>query len=213
MESQNKQIISYKYVWVCMIALTMSFVSISCIKDADDEEIPQPSEVPTDTIANDSAAVVVDTDFRVSIELLQTEWMAEYTGYDPMLNAVSAIQRLIYFSPDGFYDSHVRGIANVADTTVTEFKEFEHEHGTYSFDVENQTMTYAVEYDSLLNFGANVMVYYPGKMIRGTIKKEYAEDIKFSKEQEGKRNWIRTDDNLMSPTDHTAHIIYVMKNQ
>ena len=194
----------------------MSLMVSSCIKDADDEEQPTPpEEIPA---AVDSTDVQIDSAFVATTEHLYGEWMAQYVGYDPQQSmasdsdVVSAIRRWVQFSPNGFYESHVQGIVNTKDT-ITLYKEFEHEYGTYSFDEERQMMTYVVEYDSLLNFLTDQMEYYDGKVKGPVTIPQYGERIWFSFEKEGRRDWIRTDDNLMSTEDHTAKLIYMMKTQ
>ena len=196
----------------CLIVLAFSCtLTISCIKDADDEEPQTPPDI--DTITIDSTQVMIDSVFKASSEYLQGEWMGQYVGYDLMQGAMSAIRRLVYFSPDGFYDSHVQGIVNIEDT-ITNYKEFEHEHGTYSFDPDKQLVKYTIEYDSLLNFMSDQLEYNPGKIRPGVgLVTEYDERIWFSREQEGKRDWIRTDENLVTKEDKTVNVIYIMKQQ
>lgn len=183
----------------------------SCIKYADDDELTPPSDtIPSTT---DTTTVIVDSLFQADVSYIMGEWMAQYSGFDPMQMKTSSIRRLVAFLPDGSYDSHVQGIVDIEDT-VTVYKEFEHEHGTYSFDASRQLMKYTVEYDSLLNFGSDQLEYSPGKMRPGIgIIKEYDERLWFSQEKEGKRDWVRKDDNLVSADDHTENIIYVMKSQ
>lgn len=201
-----------------LLCLFLSMNTASCIKDADDEERPTPPEDDETPVLIDSATVLIDSAFMASKEYMAGEWMAQYVGYDPQQSmasgsdVVSAIRRLVYFSPDGFYESHVQGIVNIEDT-VTLYKEFEHEFGTYSFDAERQMMTYTVEYDSLLNFGTDVMEYHNGK-VRGAVTiPQYGERIWFSVEKDGLRDWIREDDNLMSAEENSARLIYSMKRQ
>ena len=199
-----------------LLCLFLSMNTASCIKDANDEEQPTPPE--DTTAATDSTAVQIDSAFVATTEYMFGEWMAQYVGYDPQqsmtsdANVVSAIRRMVSFSPEGYYESHVQGIVNM-DDTITIYKEFEHEYGTYSFDSEKQMMTYTVEYDSLLNFGADKMEYHNGKVKGAVTIPQYGERIWFSGENEGLREWIREDDNLMSVKDHTARLIYSMKRQ
>lgn len=183
----------------------------SCIKDATDDELTPPSDtIPSTT---DTKSVIIDSLFMADVSYVEGEWMAQYSGFDLMQMKTSSIRRLVLFSPDGFYDSHVQGIVDVEDT-ITSYKEFEHEHGTYSFDVSSQLMRYTVEYDSLINFGSDQLEYSPGKMRPGIgIVKEYDERFWFSQEKNGKRDWVRKDENLVSTEDHSVSIIYVMKSQ
>lgn len=186
------------------------YAFISCIKDADDEPLnpPVPDPVP---VESDSTEVVIDSLFATSEEYMFGEWMAQYSGYDPQMNKTSDVRRLVFFSPEGFYESHVQGIADIEDT-VTIYKEFEHEFGTWVFDGKERTMTYTVEYDSLLNFELDVMTFFPGKFQQGFgVLQVYREKIWFSQEQDGRRDWIRTDDNLMSVDNHSARVVYAMK--
>ena len=194
----------------------MSLLFSSCISDADDNEQPTPPEETTG--ATDSIAVQIDSAFVASAETMVGEWRAEYVGYDPQQSmvsdsdVVSAIRRMVLFSPDGSYESHVQGIVDMQDT-ITLYKEFEHEYGTFAFDEEQQMMTYTVEYDSLLNFGTDKMEYHNGKVKGPVTIPQYGERIWFSSENDGLRDWIREDDNLMSVEEHTARLIYSMKRQ
>jgi len=201
-----------KQLSLCVFILAFSCIlATSCIKDADDEGQPKPPAI--DTIPDtDSTLVVVDSVFKPSAEYMHGEWMAQYVGFDLRQMKTSSIRRLVFFSPDGYYDSHVQGIVDIEDS-ITAYKEFEHEHGMYSFDASRQLMKYTVEYDSLLNFGSDQLEYNPGKMRLGVgLVKEYYEEIWFSKEKDGKRDWVRKDDNLVSADNHSANIIYIMKN-
>lgn len=208
--------ISKVFGWLALPGI-ISLMFSSCIKDAnDDKEQPTPpEEIP---VVVDSTAVQVDSAFIASTEYMVGNWMAQYVGYDPQQSmasgsdVVSAIRRLVFFSPDGFYESHVQGIVNTEDT-ITFYKEFEHESGTYSFDEERQMMSYTVEYDSLLNFATDRMEYHSGKVKGPVTIPQYGERIWFSGENDGLRDWIREDDNLMSVKEHTARLIYSMKRQ
>lgn len=199
-----------------LLCLFLSVNTTSCIKDSDDYEQPTP---PEDTpVATDPTAVQIDSAFVAKTEYMVGEWMAQYVGYDPQQSmasgsdVVSSIRRLVFFSPDGFYESHVQGIVNT-ENTVTLYKEFEHEYGTFAFDEERQMMTYTVEYDSLLNFNTDQMEYHNGKVKGSVTIPQYGERIWFSSENDGLRDWIREDDNLMSVEEHTARLIYSMKRQ
>lgn len=191
-------------------------IPVACIPDdADNGEL---SPLYPDSVVLDSTNIIVDSVFVANTEDVIGEWMAQYVGYDPQQSmasgndVVSAIRRLVFFSPDGFYESHVQGIVNTEDT-ITLYKEFEHEYGAYSFDEERQMMTYTVEYDSLLNFGADRMEYHSGKVKGPVTIPQYSERIWFSVEKDGLRDWIREDDNLMSVEEHTARLVYSMKRQ
>lgn len=209
---------SYNIYLLCVIVFVFScIVPTSCIKNADDIEPPEPPITDSTPTTPDSTLVLIDSVFMASVEYMHGEWMAQYIGYDPQQSGVidsdvvSAIRRMFYFSPEGFYENHVQGIVNIEDT-ITIYKEFEHEYGMYAFDVERQMMTYTVEYDSLLNFDTDQLEYHAGKMMGQQTLPQYGEKIWFSYESDGKRDWIRTDGNLMSVDDHSAQLIYKMKN-
>ena len=204
---------------VCIIAIFICFLlSSSCIKDSDDNDLPTPPNNGGIPLTTDSTTIVTDSAFMASKDYMTGEWMAQYIGYDPQQSmssgsdVVSAIRRLVFFSPNGFYESHVQGIVNMKDT-IALYKEFEHEYGTYSFDEKRQMMTYTVEYDSLLNFGTDKMEYHNGKVKGPVTIPLYVERMWFSVEKDGLRDWIREDDNLMSVKEHTARLIYSMKRQ
>ena len=204
---------TYRMVSTASSILLYTFcciLTISCIKNDDDPQPPGMEPV----VEIDTTQVVRDSAFMATREYMLGEWMSEYVGFDPMQNANSAIRRLFHFCADGSYDSHIQGINNIqADSTVI-YKEFEHEHGTFAFDAEKQLMTYTVEYDSLLNFFTDQLEFNAGKVQQGISPlKQYEETIYFSREQEGKRDWIRVDENLWAPDDHSARLVYIMKNQ
>lgn len=201
-----------RYYYVILI-LMASIVQMSCIPNADNDAFQPPIIDPTDIVV-DSTQITVDSSFVATMDYILGEWMGQYTGYDIRQGATSAIRRLVFFSPEGFYDSHVQGIVNIEDTIST-YKEFEHEHGTYSFDALQQIMRYSIEYDSLLNFMTDKLEYNSGKMRPGIgLVQEYDERIWFSKEKDGKRDWVRTDENLVTAKDNTAvSIVYILKSQ
>lgn len=203
-----------KIIPFMLLCIFSSLNTASCIKDADNEESEQPQKPDTVVVDVDSTKVVADSTFKATSPFFIGEWLAEYVGYDPMQDGNSAIRRLISFSSDGFYDSHVQGSNGIQQDNTAVYREFEHEHGTYSFDVEKQLMTYRVEYDSLLNFFTDKLEFNAGKVVQGIgVQKEYNEAIRFSMEKEGKRDWIRVDDNLRSTEDHSNKLVYIMKNQ
>ena len=200
-----------RWMLYAMAGTVIGCTVLSCIKNADSDEQPQPPESDTTFVVTDSTTLLIDSAFRATGEYLAGEWMAQYTGYDPLQKKTSAIRRLVFFAPDGTYDSHVQGIVDVEDT-ITTYKEFEHEHGTYSLDEQMQLMKYSIEYDSLLNFMTDQLEFYPGKMRPGMgIQTEYSERLWFSHEEEGRRDWIRTDKDLTVSDSLPANIIYIMK--
>ena len=189
---------------IVLVIIIASPICFSCTGSADDDT-PSPPAPDTLSVATDSTAVLIDSLFMVAKENIEGEWMGQYIGYDERQGTTSAIRRMVYFAPEGFYDSHVQGIANIADTIV-EYKEFEHEHGTYVFDAESQVMTFQVEYDSLLDFRNDVLVLNP-------MKANWTERMWFSHMEEGRRDWIRTDESLTVPDDHTARVVYKMSQE
>lgn len=204
--------------WMLPLLVVATLAASACIGSSDDDGQPSPPPTPAD-----SASVVIDSTFFAPANYLVGEWMTQqggYQGYDPMQSdskkkdVVSSIRRLVLFTTDGQYDSHVQGIVDVSDSTFTEYREFEHEHGTYVYDAVRHAMTYTVEYDSVLDFQADKLKYYPAKLFgERERKKQYDEVIWFSAERDGRRDWIRVDDNLMVVDNHEAHVVYIMKNQ
>lgn len=188
----------------CVVAFSMSLTS--CIKDADSETAP--SQASTE----ENGSIRVDSTFVALEARFIGEWYGEYQGYDPKQEKVSAIRRMVRFLPDGTYESHVQGILDKTED-IEDYKEFEHERGTFSFDEGKQMMVYTVEYDSLLNFETEKMEHHAGKLRMDIELPQYGERVYFSKEKEGKRDWVRTDDNLFVEENHDIQLIYVMKNQ
>lgn len=211
MKNKGVYVIMLFFINIVM-CFSVSSTIVSCIKDADEEELTPP--IKQDTIVVDTTFVLTDSTFRATSTFFYGEWFSEYFGFDPMQKTNSAIRRIVTFYSNGEYDSHVQGVNNYSQDNIQEYKEFEHEHGFFSFDEENQLMKYSVEYDSILNFFSDQLEFHAGKVIQGGgEKKEYNENIRFSIEKDGKRDWIRMDDNLMSVTDPSKRLVYTMKNQ
>lgn len=195
-----------------IICISGSSTMVSCIKDAEEEEITPP--IKQDTSVVDTTVVLTDSTFRATSTFFYGEWFSEYIGYDPMQRTNSAIRRIVTFYSNGDYDSHVQGINNYNQDSIQEYKEFEHEHGSFSFDEVNQLMKFTVEYDSVLNFFTDKLEFHDGKVVQGgDMKKEYDENVKFSIEKDGKRDWIRIEDNLMFVDNPSIRLVYSMKNQ
>lgn len=210
-------LISQRLLILMMVCIIMGSLIASCIKNEDEEDSPAlPIPVIPDSIANDSMQIITEIDslFQAKASELHGEWMAQYEGYDLRQRKLSSIRRLVFLSPEGFYDSHVQGIVDIQDT-ITSYKEFEHEHGSYIFDESKQIVRYKIDYDSLLNFKTDRLEFNSGKMKPGIgFITEYEEKIWFSKEGDGgQRFWIRVDDSLVSPDDYKENIVYVMINQ
>ena len=203
---------------IIVIVMSLLLAVSSCIKDEQDEEqfVPPIDEPP---VSADSATIAIDSTFQISMQDLYGEWQTEYDGFDPQQSfyqgkdVVSRIRKDFKFTDDGFYESHVQGIANIADTTITEFIEFEHEYGRFSYDEQRQVMKYFVEYDSLINFRTDSLEFHAGKVRGQNELSEYDERIWFSVEQEGKRGWIRIDDNLLPVDNHATSLYYIMKKR
>lgn len=192
------------------VSAIVLFTLNSCISDADDED---PPERENDTIINDTdtTSIRIDSLFRCGKSFILREWMAEYTGYDSAQNVISSIRRFMRLSEGDVYECHVQGIVNTADTFG--MKELEHEAGKFVFDEDRQTLTYLVGYDSLINFETGKMEFHSMKMHQdGTMASTYQERLWFTKEHDGKRGWIRVDDNLYDINNHDERLIYQMKS-
>lgn len=205
-----------KLVLTLVACTILTATATSCIP-RDDDSGPEPTQEDTLVIDADTTHIDIDTVFIATADDLLGEWMAHYTGYDPMQSeamgdtVISSIRRQVVFSPEGSYDSHVQGILDIRTDTAGFYREFEHEHGTYTVDRQKQMLAYTVEYDSLLNFGTDAMERHPGKVLRHGTAQRYGERIVFTKEHNGSRNWVRTDDNLMATDDYNVRLIYIMK--
>ncbi len=207
------KLITYKkngFLMLLIASTIVAFALTGCISDADDEDTPA-RENDTIIIDTDTTSIRIDSLFRCGKSFIQREWMAEYAGFDSAQNVISSIRRFMRLSQGDIYECHVQGIVNTADTFG--MKELEHEAGTFVFDEERQTLTYLVDYDSLINFESGKMEFHPEKMWQdGTMDKTYNERVWFTNEHDGKRGWIRVDDNLYDLSNHDERLIYQMKS-
>ena len=186
----------------------------SCIGDEDSDEHSAKDDSTTSQTTTDDTEIVVDSSFYAPNEYLTGEWIGEYVGYDAMQDTVSTIRRQVNFSDDGYYSSVVQGIIGYAEDEDAQFNCFEREQGHYTYDASSRTITYKVEYDSLINFRTNQMEYNPGKVIHGVgVLSEYSERVFFSPLRSEKRQWVRTDEQLKRNDNHSVPFIYLMNRR
>lgn len=185
--------------------LTIIFCLSSCIPRATDEELLElfPT-APVDTISD--VRKYIDSSFIAPLEMLHGTWTANYSGFDPQQDSLSNIRRQFVLSVDGNYDNYVQGIIG---SSRTDFTPFEHEHGTFRYDEQTGYISYKVEYDSIVDFHTGKYQYFPFKM-SATIMgvREYSEKVWFTVAANGRRAWVRQDENLRNIQEIFAPCFY-----
>ncbi len=205
--------------------MALAIVPAACIGSIDEPELPEMLSEPDNIVLPDT--IPIDSAFIPSADYLMTTWMAEYSGYDPLQQDYFTIRRQMVLSPTGAYDCYVQGIptSQMPATTATVpeasapatqqvLMNFEHEHGTYTYDSTRCRLTYRVEYDSLVNFATGQMERFNYRLGEGqAMQTRYNEHVWMTEEYQGKRQWVRGDNTLRSSDNHDLPLSYRMNKQ
>ena len=95
----------------------------------------------------------------------------------------------------------------------TDYVDFEHERGSYSYNTRTNTITYTVSSDSVLDYRNQKMDGYKGKKYYDRTEGNYTEKVQFSTINNGNRKWITRDTYLQSLTDKSIKIAFAMDPQ
>ena len=149
-----------------------------------------------------------DPSFFPEVAYLHATWLGEYEGWDVHQRTITKIKRLLTLRSDGTYTNLIQGV--LVATGKTDYIDFEHEHGNYTYTENARVVTYTVESDSLLDFASQQFVGYTKKHYIDHETTVYTEQPLFTKEKERRRKWITRDDNLVSADDKKSPIVYAM---
>lgn len=188
--------------------LPCAFLS-SC--GGDDEE---PSKIDIDrereepTMTDLEVESTIDASYSASLSEIQQSWAGKYKGWDSNQKKNTEIKRLLILEPNNQYVNIIQGV--LIESGKTDFVDFEHERGTYSYNGRTNTITYTVSSDSILDYSKQKMDGYRGKKYYDRVEGNYTEKVQFSTIQGGKRTWITRDTYLQSLTDKSINIAFAM---
>lgn len=177
--------------------------------DDEDEKKPEPTTNPVQPITNNvDAEKNIDDSYSPTISEIQKQWAGSYEGYDTNQEQNTKIKRLLTLLPNNTYINIIQGV--LVESGKSDYVDFEHEYGTYSYNSRTKTITYTVQYDSLLDYGTQKFDGYRGKKYYDHTDGNYTEKVAFSTIQNGQRSWISHDTYLQSLTDRTINIAFAM---
>lgn len=195
-----------KYLLMAAFVLPCAMV-MSCGDDGDDSK--SDPEAPETAITNNvDAEKYIDASYSPSLSEIQKSWAGEYEGYDSNQKKNTKIKRMLVLEPNNRYVNIIQGV--LIESGKSEYVDFEHEKGTYSYNARTKTITYTVEADSVLDYAKQYFNGYRGKKYYDHTDGNYTETVSFSALKDGQRAWITRDTYLQSLTDRTINIAFAM---
>ena len=149
----------------------------------------------------------VDFNYVATLAEIQKTWAGEYEGWDDVQQKNTKIRRLLTLYPNYTYTNVIQGV--LIESGKSDYVDFEHEKGLYSYNSRTKTITYTVVSDSVLDYGKQKFDGYSGKKYYDHIDARYTEEVVFSVEHDRMRSWITKDSYLQSLTTGTT-IVYHM---
>lgn len=190
--------------------LPCAFLS-SC--GGDDDEVKKPIEVRVEEPKMNDLEVesTIDASYSASLSEIQQSWAGEYEGWDSNQKKNTKIRRLLILEPNNQYVNIIQGV--LIESGKSDYVDFEHERGSYSYNTRTNTITYTVSSDSVLDYSKQKMDGYRGKKYYDRTEGNYTEKVQFSTIKDGKRKWITRDTYLQSLTDKSINIAFAMSPQ
>ena len=197
-----------KIKYFLMAALILPCTMFTACGDeggGEEGEIDPPVPPITDNV---DAEKYIDASYKPSLSEIQKVWAGEYEGWDNNQTKNTKIKRLLTLKPNNTYTNVIQGV--LVESGKSDYVDFEHEKGTYSYNARTQTITYTVESDSVLDYGKQKFDGYKGKKYYDRTEGNYTEKVSFSSIKDGQRSWITRDAYLQSLTDKTINIAFAM---
>lgn len=199
-----------KYLLMAAFVLPCAFLS-SCGGD-DDEESKKNVEREEEPKMNDlEVESTIDASYSASLSEIQQSWAGEYEGWDSNQKKNTKIRRLLVLEPNNQYVNIIQGV--LIESGKSDYVDFEHERGSYSYNTRTNTITYTVSSDSVLDYSKQKMDGYRGKKYYDRTEGNYTEKVQFSTIKDGKRKWVTRDTYLQSLTDKSINIAFAMSPQ
>lgn len=190
--------------------LPCAFLS-SCGGDDDEEKKPIEVRVEEPKMNDLEVESTIDASYSASLSEIQQSWAGEYEGWDSNQKKNTKIRRLLILEPNNQYVNIIQGV--LIESGKSDYVDFEHERGSYSYNTRTNTITYTVSSDSVLDYSKQKMDGYRGKKYYDRTEGNYTEKVQFSTIKDGKRKWITRDTYLQSLTDKSINIAFAMSPQ
>jgi len=195
-----------------MAAFVLPCAFLSSCGGDDDEEIKKNVEREEEPKMNDlEVESTIDASYSASLSEIQQSWAGEYEGWDSNQKKNTKIRRLLVLEPNNQYVNIIQGV--LIESGKSDYVDFEHERGSYSYNTRTNTITYTVSSDSVLDYSKQKMDGYRGKKYYDRTEGNYTEKVQFSTIKDGKRKWITRDTYLQSLTDKSINIAFAMSPQ
>ena len=195
-----------------MAAFVLPCAFLSSCGGDDDEEIKKNVEREEEPKMNDlEVESTIDASYSASLSEIQQSWAGEYEGWDSNQKKNTKIRRLLVLEPNNQYVNIIQGV--LIESGKSDYVDFEHERGSYSYNTRTNTITYTVSSDSVIDYSKQKMDGYRGKKYYDRTEGNYTEKVQFSTIKDGKRKWITRDTYLQSLTDKSINIAFAMSPQ
>jgi len=201
-----------KIKYLLMAAMVLPCAMFTACGGGDDDDPKTPVDQPTTPKTEDlTIEQTIDQNYSATLSEIQKSWAGEYEGWDENQQKNTKIRRLLVLEPNNQYVNVVQGV--LIESGKTDYVDFEHERGTYSYNTRTNTITYTVSSDSVLDYRNQKMDGYKGKKYYDRTEGNYTEKVQFSTINNGNRKWITRDTYLQSLTDKSIKIAFAMDPQ
>lgn len=187
------------------------FIACGSGDDDDDSGKTEVGTPETPTTTDLSIEETIDQSYSATLSEIQKSWAGQYEGWDDVQERNTKIKRLLTLNSNNTYVNVIQGV--IIDSGKSDFVDFEHERGRYSYNARTNTITYTVESDSVLDYRNQKMDGYSGKKYYNHTEGNYTEKVQFSTLTNGTRKWITRDTYLQSLTDKSINIAFAMDPQ
>lgn len=147
---------------------------------------------------------------------LQKVWAGEYEGWDSMMNVKMKIQRELSLNPNGTYTNVLGAVIDLPNASKDPAP-IEKEAGSYEMAICDSvcTLTFTVTYDSIVDFGTQVMVGHNGKFFHYPDGREYEQAVYVQHMlimagDKGAYRFEATDSMMYSLSEENKPVVYYM---
>lgn len=155
----------------------------------------------------------IDHSFHPNLPYLQKEWNGSFVGVDPMSRARLSITRTMVLYPDMTFSNVTVGTIQ-SNVGTSEEMLLKSEDGIYSYNDEIGVISFVLCADSALDMNAYLrqseIKYTTHVYDENSSDNTYAENVQFTYEENGARQWVMFDAKLGSDQQQGKPAVYVM---
>lgn len=164
-------------------------------------------------IAQPGEPFPIDHSFVPDLSYLQKEWNGSFVGVDPMSRARLSITRTMVLYPDLTFSNVTVGTIQ-SNVGTSEEMLLKSEDGIYSYNDEIGVVSFVLSADSALDMNAYLrqseIKYTTHVYDENSSDNTYAENVQFTYEENGARQWVMFDAKLGSDQQQGKPAVYVM---